>query len=148
MQKKFSLTVQELSHAQWAVGAGNFDTELGKAIQRKLLGYLVGKPDVDVAMRLIVADELMDTRSVNFTLGIDEGDNTVCADQIVGSADMGVLTCEFVIQANELEELEDRYADQPASEETVADWVNERMKKKSLSKRMVTRFGDCASLMA
>jgi len=100
-KKTFSLTAQELSHAQWSVENDNYDTELSKAIQRKLLGHLIGTADDPGKPAPIMAADLMDNCHVHFVLGIDEDAGFVSTAPV---HDEIIFTCHFLIPPKIIEQ--------------------------------------------
>lgn len=133
LKKEFSFTNHELSHAQWAIETGNFDTELAKSIQRKLLGHLVGTPNDDVALAPIVATDLMEIHLVRFSLGIVESGESECMQQPVNVVDNFAFSCDFVIAAEEVAELDHLDTDDLANSDMFKDWM-ERRKKAEIMK--------------
>lgn len=125
---KFSFSTQELSHAQWAIETGNFDTELGKSIQRKLLGLLVGTSKYGVALPAIVATDLMENHHLHFSLGLIENDNSEAIQLSASAADNIAFVCDFIIPAEEVAELENLDTDALANCDIFAEWLRQRKK--------------------
>ncbi len=123
LKKTFSFTTQELSHAQWAIDTGNFDTELGKSIQRKLLGHLVGTSSYGVALPAIVATDLMEIHHLHFSLGLIENDNSESIQRTARKVDEIAFFCDFIIPAEEVAELDHINTDDLANNEDFAGWL-------------------------